>query len=62
MPALAFNRFGQLQGVTTEVSVLLGEKIEPSGAWRGSTSNYFELRIQPLTGRVIIDDAAMADR
>jgi prepilin-type N-terminal cleavage/methylation domain-containing protein len=62
MPALAFNRFGQLQGVTTEVSVLLGEKIEPTGYWRGSTSNYFELRIQPLTGRVIIDDAAMADR
>ena len=62
MPALAFNRFGQLQGVTTEVSVLLGEKIEPTGNWRGSTSNYFELRIQPLTGRVIIDDAAMADR
>ena len=62
IPALAFNRFGQLQGVTTTVSVLLGEKIEPSGAWRGSTSNYFELRIQPLTGRVIIDDASMADR
>ena len=62
VPALAFNRFGQLQGVTTTVSVLLGEKIEPSGAWRGSTSNYFELRIQPLTGRVIIDDASMADR
>jgi hypothetical protein len=60
--ALAFNRFGQLQGVTTTVSVLLGEKIEPSGAWRGSTNNYFELRIQPLTGRVIIDDASMADR
>lgn len=63
IPALAFNRFGQLQGVTTNVSVLLGEKIEPTGTnWRGSTSNYYELRIQPLTGRVIIDDAAMADR
>jgi hypothetical protein len=62
IPALAFNRFGQLQGVTTNVSVLLGEKIEPSGDWRGSTSNYYELRIQPLTGRVIVDDAAMADR
>lgn len=62
IPALAFNRFGQLQGVNTNVSVLLGEKIEPSGAWRGSTSNYYELRIQPLTGRVIVDDASMADR
>lgn len=60
IPALAFNRFGQLQGVNTEVSVLLGEKIDPSepGKWRGSTSNYYELRIQPLTGRVIVDDAS----
>lgn len=63
IPALAFNRFGQLQGVTTNVSVLLGEKIEPAGTnWRGSASNYYELRIQPLTGRVIVDDAAMPDR
>ena len=58
IPALAFNRFGQLQGVNAEVSVLLGEKIEPTGDWRGSTSNYYELRIQPLTGRVIVDDAS----
>ena len=58
IPALAFNRFGQLQGASTAVSVLLGEKIEPTGDWRGSTSNYYELRIQPLTGRVIVDDAS----
>jgi len=64
IPALAFNRFGQLQGVPTEVSVLLGEKIEPTkaGEWRGSASNYYELRIQPLTGRVIVDDASMTDQ
>ena len=59
IPALAFNRFGQLQGASTAVSVLLGEKIEPTGAWRGSASNYYELRIQPLTGRVIVDDASL---
>ena len=61
IPALAFNRFGQLQGVNTAVSVLLGEKIDPAkpGEWRGSTSNYYELRIQPLTGRVIVDDASL---
>jgi prepilin-type N-terminal cleavage/methylation domain-containing protein len=59
--ALAFNRFGQLQGVNTAVSVLLGEKIDPAkpGEWRGSTSNYYELHIQPLTGRVIVDDASL---
>jgi prepilin-type N-terminal cleavage/methylation domain-containing protein len=63
IPALAFNRFGQLQGVTTEVSLLLGEKIDPTAPdWRGGSSNYYELRVQPLTGRVIVDDAAMPDR
>jgi len=61
IPALAFNRFGQLQGASTVVSVLLGEKNDPTmaGEWRGSASNYFELRIQPLTGRVIVDDASL---
>ena len=59
IPALAFNRFGQLQGVTTEISLLLGEQIEPNGPWRGSTSNYYELRIQPLTGRVVVKDASL---
>jgi len=59
--ALAFNRFGQLQGVNTNgVSLYVGDKIDPTepNKWRGSASNYFELRVQPLTGRVIIDDAS----
>jgi len=58
--ALAFNRFGQMQGVNTEVSLYVGDKIDPTKEkeWRGSASNYFELRVQPLTGRVIIDDAS----
>lgn len=59
IPALAFNRFGQLQGVNNEVVVLLGEKIEPTGSWRGSPTNHFRLRIQPLTGRAIVEDASM---
>jgi prepilin-type N-terminal cleavage/methylation domain-containing protein len=60
IPALAFNRFGQMQGVTNDVSLYVGDKIDPTkpNEWRGSTSNYFELRIQPLTGRVLIDDAS----
>lgn len=62
IPALAFNRFGQLQGVGSQVSVLIGEKVQPDGEWSGSRSNFFELRIQPLTGRVIVDDASMPDR
>lgn len=58
--ALAFNRFGQLQGVNSEVSLFVGDKIDPtrSGEWLRGSSNYFELRVQPLTGRVIIDDAS----
>jgi len=61
IPALAFNRFGQLQGVSTEISLLLGEKIEPTkaGDWRGGASNHYELRIQPLTGRVVVKDASL---
>lgn len=64
IPSLAFNRFGQLQGASGQISLLLGEKLDPtrSGEWRGSSSNYFELRIQPLTGRVVVDDASMSDR
>lgn len=53
---LTFNRFGQLQGVNQEVSLLLGEKVEPKGAWRGGPSNHVQLRIQPLTGRAIVTD------
>ena len=59
IPALAFNRFGQLQGVNQEVVLLLGEKIDPVGPWRGSASNHYRLRIQPLTGRAIVKDASM---
>ncbi len=60
LPVLAFNRFGQLKGVTNnELVLLLGEKIDPlSSAWRGKTNNHFELRIQPLTGRTIVRDMA----
>lgn len=58
--ALAFNRFGQLQGVTQEVTLMVGDKIDPTqiGGWLRGESNYFSLRIQPLTGRVVVDDAA----
>ena len=59
LPVLAFNRFGQLKGVTnSELVLLLGEKIDPlpGSAWRGSANNHYELRIQPLTGRTIVRD------
>lgn len=59
IPSLVFNRFGQLQGATSEVFLRVGDKIDPTqqDKWLRD-NNYFELRIQPLTGRVIVDDAA----
>lgn len=57
--ALGFNRFGQLQGVNQEVILRLGEKIDPGGGWRGGTNNHLALRVQPLTGRVIVKDMAV---
>jgi len=58
IPALAFNRFGQLQGVTGQVSVLLGEKMDPTraGGWLGGSKSYYEVRIEPLTGRAVVRD------
>jgi len=56
---LTFNRFGQLRGVNQEVSLLIGEKVEPKGTWRGGPSNYVEMRIQPLTGRAIVTDLSL---
>lgn len=56
IPALGFNRFGQLQGANQEVSILLGEKLEPEGDWRGGSRNFYQLKIQPLTGRVVVTD------
>lgn len=54
--ALTFNRFGQLQGANEEVVLELGEKLNPDGEWKGGPSNYFELRIQPFTGRTLVRD------
>jgi len=58
IPALAFNRFGQIQGVNSQALVLLlGEKVEPAGAsWRGGPGSFYELRVQPLTGRTLVRD------
>jgi hypothetical protein len=60
VPTIAFNRFGQLQGTTTNLVLRIGEKIEPGGfGWRGGGSNFFELTINPLTGRSAVRDAAL---
>ena len=62
LPAIAFNRFGQLQGPAQELKLRIGEKItpEPGAVWRGGPSNFFELTIQPLTGRATVRDLSLA--
>jgi prepilin-type N-terminal cleavage/methylation domain-containing protein len=56
IPSIAFNRFGQVVGANREISLLIGEKLEPEGEWRGGADNHYQLRIQPLTGRTIVRD------
>jgi len=56
MPVLEFNRFGQLVPNSQPISLRVGEKIEPSGPWIRSESNFFELTVQSLTGRALVVD------
>lgn len=53
---LTFNRFGQLQTANQTVALRVGEKPEPQGAWLRSESNYYEIIVQPLTGRAVVQD------
>ena len=58
MKALRFDRFGKL-APSKQVTLRVGEKTEPSGDFMGKGDNYFELTVQPLTGRVVVADKAM---
>jgi len=62
LPAIAFNRFGQLQNAARELKLRIGEKTVPGpgAVWRGGPSNFFELTIQPLTGRTKVRDLSLA--
>lgn len=53
--ALQFDRFGRMAG-TSPVRIRVGEKPDPEGDFLRSGSNYFELTLQPLTGRVTMED------
>lgn len=54
-----FDRFGRLSPSTTNVVIELGAKATETGDYLGSESNYFEVTIQPLTGRAVVVDKAM---
>ena len=55
---LEFNRFGQLVPNTNEVKVMVGEKAlpTPTDPWLRNESNFFEISVQPLTGRAVVAD------
>lgn len=55
-----FDRFGQLRP-NNEVAVLrIGEKTAAdANSFLGNANNHFELTIQPLTGRVVVEDKSI---
>jgi len=57
-----FDRFGKLLGRSTPVVIRVGQKSEPTGSFLppGSKS-YFELTVQPLTGRATVIDKALEE-
>lgn len=56
LKVIPFNRFGQLVPSGQVVSLRLGEKADPTGSWVRSDANYFEMTVQPLTGRTVVED------
>jgi prepilin-type N-terminal cleavage/methylation domain-containing protein len=58
MRAIRFDRFGKL-APSQEVTLRVGEKTSPEGQFLGTDVNYFELTVQPLTGRVVVVDKSV---
>ena len=56
LAVLEFNRFGQLVPNSDEVKVMVGEKALPKGPWLRGERNFFEISVQPLTGRAVVAD------
>ena len=54
--ALRFDRFGRMVGTKGPVRVRVGEKPDPLGGFIRSSSNFFELTVHTLTGRVTMND------
>jgi prepilin-type N-terminal cleavage/methylation domain-containing protein len=54
---IRFDRFGKVVP-NKAVTLRIGEKASPGGDFLGNGNNYFELTVQPLTGRVTVVDKA----
>ena len=57
--SVRFDRFGRLSPATQPVVIQLGAKANQTAEYMGGTNNYFEVTIQPLTGRAAVVDKAM---
>lgn len=59
---LRFDRFGKLFGASEPVEIRVGSKKEPTGEFiPDDARNYFQVTVQPLTGRTIVVDKAMEE-
>ena len=54
-----FDRFGRLMPSTDTVTIQLGAKASQAADYMGGANNYYEVTIQPLTGRALVVDKAM---
>jgi len=56
---LQFDRFGKLRGVSAPVVIRVGSKREPTGEFiPDPAKSFYELTVQPLTGRTTVLDKA----
>jgi prepilin-type N-terminal cleavage/methylation domain-containing protein len=54
--ALTFDRFGKLKPDVETLELRVGEKASPAGEFLKNSENHFLLTVQPLTGRVTVED------
>jgi hypothetical protein len=56
LSTMTFDRFGRLKPDDETVEIRVGEKADPKGAFLKNAENHFLLTVQPLTGRVAVED------
>lgn len=59
LSVIKFDRFGRLADRATPAEIRLGGKVTPTGEFTPKPENYFELTLQPLTGRTLVVDNAL---
>ncbi len=60
--AIRFDRFGRLYPATDAKALRVGAKDSPTGAFKpDANKSFFEVTIQPLTGRAVVVDKAMEE-